>query len=294
MKEKLLITGKGNIGIRLAHLLENKYEVYFLSRTKTKNSFVWDIEKNYIDPEAFANTEHIIHLAGAGIAEKRWTKKRQREIVASRVNSGNLLLQKIQEQNIPLKTFISASAIGYYGTQPHKVFIEKDLPSNDFLSSVCIAWEQIAKNFQDIGIRSVILRLGIVLSKDFGALPKMLQTKNFFFAPLGNGKQNMAWVHEEDVCRAFLFALENNLHGAYNIVTPNILSNASFTKLLAKLYHKPYIHLGIPSFLLKIILGKRTMLLTKGVKVSSEKIESTGFRFQYYNIEKTLQQTLFY
>lgn len=177
MKEVVLITGAGgSVAKVLANKLENEYTVRFLTRTKKKeNDFEWNIKNGTIDEKAFENISHIIHLAGANISEKRWTDERKKEIISSRVDSAQLILKTLQQKNIQLKSFISASAVGIYGAiTSEKIFKEEDEKGNDFLSEVVILWEKAADEFLDKGVaeRVVKIRIAIVLSESEGALKK--------------------------------------------------------------------------------------------------------------------------
>ncbi|MBC8393230.1 MAG: TIGR01777 family protein, partial [Deltaproteobacteria bacterium] len=197
---KILITGgTGLVGSRLTEMLVDKnHEVVVLSRNpKNKNEFKWDISKAFIDEKVFENTDYIIHLAGAGIADERWSEKRKQLIIDSRVESANLLFHKVKEHKIKLKGFISASGIGYYGAfTSDKIFEETDKVGNDFLGEVCEKWEAAALQFEQLNINVSILRTGIVLSKNGGALEKM---KTPVISPLGSGKQYLPWLHIDDL-----------------------------------------------------------------------------------------------
>ena len=203
---KVLITGgTGLIGKHLQNLLiANKHKVVILSRNpKKKNEFKWNISENYIDDNALRGVTHVIHLAGAGIANKRWTNKRKNELINSRVLSTNLLFKKVKELNIELKGFISASGIGYYGAiTSDKTFTENDTSKNDFISKVCVEWEKSVHQFKKLNIPVTILRTGVVLSKNGGALQKM--NTPLFLSALGNGNQYMPWIHIDDLCNLYL------------------------------------------------------------------------------------------
>lgn len=291
---KILITGgKGLIGTHLAKkFLEKNYKVIILTRNpKNENEFEWDIDKKYIDETVFKNLDYIIHLAGAGIADKRWTDKRKQEIIHSRVASTNLLFEKIKEHKVNLKGFIAASAIGFYGAKTtDKIFTETDKPANDFLGKVCQLWEEAIHQFKKENSRTVILRTGVVLSKTGGALAKM---KTPIISPIGSGKQYIPWVHIDDLCSMYINAIENNLSGIYNAVAPEHQTNKSFSKILAKKMKRLYIPIGVPSFLLKLIFGQMAVILLKGSRVSSEKIENSGFKFQFKTLAKALENLLY-
>ena len=275
---KILITGgTGLVGKHLQKKLEEKnHSVVILSRNPTlKNEFKWNISKEYIDDNAFKDITHIIHLAGAGIADKKWTPKRKKVLIDSRVESANLLFKKIKELKIDLKGFISASGIGYYGAiTSDKIFMEDDAPENDFISKVCVEWEKAAHQFKQLNTSVTILRTGIVLTKLGGALPKI--NTPLFLASLGTGKQYMPWIHIDDLCNIYVKTVEDvNFTGIYNAVAPEHETNKSFTAKLSKTVSKPIFPLNAPSFVLQTILGEMASILLKGSRVSS--LKTTAF-----------------
>ena len=206
MSKVLISGGTGSIGTMLADFLRDQgHEIGLLSRSEKQNgpyrTYRWNIKDNYLDPEALESCEYIIHLAGAGIADKAWTSQRKKEIIESRVLSTDLLFNKVKEHKPPLKAFISASAVGYYGQlTSDQIFKEEDEPANDFVGKTCFLWEQAADRFEDLGIRTVKIRIGVVLMTQGGALEKMVQPIRLGVgSPLGSGKQYIPWVHVDDV-----------------------------------------------------------------------------------------------
>ena len=292
--EKVLITGgSGLIGRRLSFLLKSRgYEVRILSRSNNpKNNyktFVWNVSEQYINDSAFEGLNHIIHLAGAGIADKRWSEKRKKEIIASRVTSTNLLYNTVKRLKTPLNSFISASATGYYGAVTSEtIFEEKDKPAKDFLGKVCSLWEDSIFQFNEIKIRTVALRTGIVLSKDGGALKKM---KTPIITSLGNGKQYMPWIHIDDLCELYIKAIEDEqFKGAFNAVSPEHISNLSFSKKISKIFNYPFLALGAPSLILQIVFGEMSTIILNGSRISANKIKQAGFKFKFENLEKALK-----
>jgi uncharacterized protein (TIGR01777 family) len=292
--EKVLITGgSGLIGRRLSFLLKCRgYEVRILSRSNNpKNNyktFVWNVSEQYINDSAFEGLNHIIHLAGAGIADKRWSEKRKKEIIASRVASTNLLYNTVKRLKTPLDSFISASATGYYGAiTSETIFEEKDKPAKDFLGKVCSLWEDSIFQFNEIKIRTVALRTGIVLSKDGGALKKM---KTPIITSLGNGKQYMPWIHIDDLCELYIKAIEDEqFKGAFNAVSSEHISNLSFSKKISKIFNYPFLALGAPSFILQIVFGEMSTIILNGSRISANKIKQAGFKFKFENLEKALK-----
>ena len=294
MMRKVLITGgSGLIGRRLSFLLKSRgYEVRILSRSNNpKNSyktFLWNISEKTINDSAFEDLNHIIHLAGAGIADKRWSEKRKKEIIASRVASTNLLYNTVKRLKTPLDSFISASATGYYGAiTSETIFEEKDKPAKDFLGKVCSLWEDSIFQFNEIKIRTVALRTGIVLSKDGGALKKM---KTPIITSLGNGKQYMPWIHIDDLCELYIKAIEDEqFKGAFNAVSPEHISNLSFSKKISKIFNYPFLALGAPSLILQIVFGEMSTIILNGSRISANKIKQAGFKFKFENLEKALK-----
>lgn len=292
--EKVLITGgSGLIGRRLSFLLKSRgYEVRILSRSNNpKNNyktFVWNVSEQYINDSAFEGLTHIIHLAGAGIADKRWSEKRKKEIIASRVASTNLLYNTVKRLKTPLNSFISASATGYYGAVTSEtIFEEKDKPAKDFLGKVCSLWEDSIFQFNEIKIRTVALRTGIVLSKDGGALKKM---KTPIITSLGNGKQYMPWIHIDDLCELYIKAIEDQeFKGAFNAVSSEHISNLSFSKKISKIFNHPFLAVGTPSFILQIVFGEMSTIILNGSRISANKIKQAGFKFKFENLEKALK-----
>jgi uncharacterized protein (TIGR01777 family) len=292
--EKVLITGgSGLIGRRLSFLLKSRgYEVRILSRSNNpKNNyktFVWNVSEQYINDSAFEGLTHIIHLAGAGIADKRWSEKRKKEIIASRVASTNLLYNTVKRLKTPLNSFISASATGYYGAVTSEtIFEEKDKPAKDFLGKVCSLWEDSIFQFNEIKIRTVALRTGIVLSKDGGALKKM---KTPVITSLGNGKQYMPWIHIDDLCELYIKAIEDQeFKGAFNAVSSEHISNLSFSKKISKIFNHPFLAIGAPSFILQIVFGEMSTIILNGSRISANKIKQAGFKFKFENLEKALK-----
>jgi len=299
MNEVVLITGAGGmIAKELSKKLGKEYEVRLLTRKKKHhNEFEWDIDRQTIDESAFENISHIIHLAGANISEKRWTDERKKQLISSRVESAKLLLNTLRKKNIRLKSFISASGINYYGTMTsEKIFTEQDPPGNDFLSEVVILWEKAADDFkeQNLAERVVKMRTAVVLSEKDGALKKMVPTiKNYIGSPLGTGKQYMPWIHIKDICSMYEFALRNKeVQGSYNATSPQHTTNENLTKKIAEVLKKPLLMPNVPCFVLKLIFGELADAVLEGSRASSEKIQQKGFRFEFPDLKKALEDLL--
>jgi uncharacterized protein (TIGR01777 family) len=299
MKEIILITGaNGLIAKELSKRLEKEYAVRFLTRKKKhENEFEWNLKKGIVDEDAFENISYVIHLAGAGVAEKRWTDERKKEIISSRIDSAGLILKTLQKKNMKLKSFISASGINYYGTETtEKIFTEQDAPGNDFLSEVTVLWEQAADEFKDqrVAERIVKLRTGVVLSEKEGALKKMLPTiQAGIGSPLGSGKQYMPWIHIQDICSMYEFALKNpELQGAFNAVAPEHATNKDLTEQAAQVLKRPLFMPNVPGFVLKLIFGELSVAVLEGSRASCQKIQSAGFQFKFPHLKEALEDLL--
>jgi hypothetical protein len=295
---KILITGgSGLVGKAISEiLLRNKHQPIWLSReTGSFNGikkFKWNIDKNSIDEKAFEDVESIIHLAGAGIADKRWTPDYKKQILYSRIKSADLLFDHISKNNIKLKTLVGGSAIGIYGAvQSEKIFTEKDEPGTDFLAKTCVLWEKSYEPFINAGIRTSIIRTGVVLSKNGGAYAKMvLPFKLGFGAAIASGKQYFPWLHINDIAGIFVHALlDQNINGVFNAVSAEMVNNTDFSRQLAKSYHKPFFLPNIPKFALKLAMGEGAVMVTEGVKISNKKIKESGYKFEFDSLEKALK-----
>lgn len=300
MQKKVLITGgTGLIGTRLTEILLHKgYKVAFLSRKPNLQAYIpayhWDIDKGIIDENAFEGVHFIIHLAGENVGEKRWSDTQKKAILNSRISSTLLLTQKIQTLELPLEGFIGASAIGYYGADMGEKVCDENSPiGNDFLAEVTQAWENTAHTIEKLDIKTTLLRIGIVLSPKGGALPKLILPISWGVgASLGTGKQFLSWIHIDDLCNMFIFAMEKQLSGVYNAVSPNPARNTHITQEIAKVLKKPLFLPNVPAFMLNLMLGEFANSVLGGVNVSAKKILSAGFEFQYPTLSPALQDLL--
>jgi len=299
--KRILITGgSGAIGTSLTQLLLQKgYEVAHLGRSVKQSqikTFLWNPDRNEIDPRAIEGVDVIIHLAGAGIADKRWSEKHKEEILKSRTHSARLLTDLLKAQRNRVSTFISASGINYYGlgTAPPGGFRENDLPGDDFMARVSSAWESEVDRINDPAIRRVIIRTGVVLTKKGGALETLAMPVRFYVgAPLGSGSQMFNWIHIDDLCRIYLKAIEDpDMRGVYNGVAPHPVSNRELTRELSRVLKRPLWMPGIPAFAVRLVAGEVAEVVLKGDRISSRKIEDTGFQFQYTNIDAALRDLL--
>ncbi|MEQ9165163.1 MAG: TIGR01777 family oxidoreductase [Fulvivirga sp.] len=301
MPKTILITGgTGLVGTRLTELLQSKnYAVKYLSRSSgIKNgieSFQWDINAGTVDEKAFENVNSIIHLAGAGVADKKWTPQRKKEILDSRTKSTQLIKSTLEKIDHKVESFISASAIGYYGWDTGGVWVKEGSRfGDDFLATVTKAWEEEVDAIETLGIRTAKLRIGIVFSEKGAALYELAKPIKYGVgAPLGSGDQYMSWIHIDDLCEMFIYAVENkDVKGVFNAVGPNPETNKTITKAVAQVLGKPCFLPNVPGFILKIILGKRAAMVLGGSRVSSEKIQSVGFNFKFPELKKALEDLL--
>jgi uncharacterized protein len=297
--ETVLITGgTGLIGTALTSLLQSKgYNVIILSRKPHKSrdnvSYLqWDTRKNYIDPAAIEHTDHIVHLAGAGIADKRWTKKRKQELVDSRVNSSLLIAKALREIPNKVITVVSASAMGWYGSdrKDKKPFTESDPPADNFLGETCRRWEESVSKVKETGQRLVILRTSIVFSNKGGAFKKFLEPLKFGVAPiLGSGKQVTSWIHIDDMCRLYVAGIENpGMHGVFNAATVDPVTNKELMLKIARARRRPFIPIHVPAFVLKAIFGELSIEVLKSATVDNSKLKNSGFTFIYPSVDSAI------
>ena len=298
MSRVLITGGSGLIGQSLGKSLQRAgHEVSILSRKGSPDSPIpshfWDVEGQQISKELVNTCDYIVHLAGANMGGRRWTPARKKVIVNSRIKSAKLIYDHLDPVNSRLKAFITSSAIGYYGARTSdRIFIETDPPAEDFLGKTCRDWEAAADRFSELGIRTVKIRTGVVITKKGGALSRLqLPVKLGLGAALGDGSQYMPWIHLNDLCAIYMHALENeSMLGAYNAVAPEHITNRELTRKLAKKLGRPLWIPNIPSFGMKLLFGEMASMLLKGSRVSSEKIRKTGFSFQFPDIDSALQE----
>jgi len=297
--------GTGLIGHALKQLLlQRGHKVFILTREKKSNEenveyLKWDVTKQEIDKRAITETDHIIHLAGAGIADKRWTKKRKNEIMESRTKSGEFLVNLLKTIPNDVKTIVSASAIGWYGEDPvipnPHPFNETDPAANNFLGNTCQAWEASIEPVTALGKRLVIFRTGIVLSKDGGALKEFMKPVRFGIAAiLGSGKQMISWIHIHDICRLYVEALENHqINGVYNAVASSPVSNKELViQLATRKRGRFYIPMYVPSFALRAVIGELSVEVLKSATVSNVKLRRTNFQFAFPTIQSAMEELI--
>lgn len=305
MQQVLITGGTGTIGKALTkELVAKGFQVMIVSRSKKEPGngiryYTWNIDRMEIEEEAIQKADFIIHLAGAGVADKRWTTTRKKEIITSRVQSCQLLVHALQTIPNQVKAVISASAIGWYGPDksdlPEKGFEETAPAYPDFLGDTCKQWETAISPVERLGKRLVILRTGIVLSTAGGAFKEFLQPVKYRIATvLGNGKQWISWIHIQDLCNQYISAIANpNISGVYNAVAPYPVTNEQLINRMAThLFGNKYIRLFVPAFMLKFMLGEMSIEILKSTRVSADKILHTGFRFLFPSVEEALENLL--
>ena len=298
MKKILIAGGTGFVGKKLIpFLVEKGYSIHVLTRKPSANSsknirfFQWEIERQYIDKKAFEGVEILINLTGANIGEKRWTEQRKKEIIDSRINSIDVLYQYISENKFNINTFISSSAVGFYGAvTTDKTFVETSENGNDFLASVCQKWEDAALKFNDLGIRTIILRKGVILGKEGGMVKKLSPlAKLGINVSLGSGKQYLPWIDIRDLVRLYDFFLSNaQLSGIYNAVATEQITMSDLSKALLQAFGKKSFLPNAPAFVIRLLFGEMAVMLLEGSKVSNEKLKNTGFYFEFDTLEKSL------
>ncbi|MFL9482592.1 TIGR01777 family oxidoreductase [Chitinophagaceae bacterium LWZ2-11] len=307
MRTILITGGTGMVGKQLTQLLLAKgYRVIILTRNikdkKNKESSalqyaLWNVEQQTIDRDAIIAADAIIHLAGENVAEQRWTDKRKQEIVNSRTQSSSLLVKALQEIPNNIHVVVSASAIGWYGEdKPGVISFTEDMPhDNSFLGTTCEAWEKSIEPVVNMDKRLVKLRTGIVLDKAGGVIKEFKKPLHFRVAGvLGKGDQIMSWIHVDDLCRMYVYALEQSeIRGVYNAVAPNPVSNRALTLAIAnRMYGNVYLPLHIPVFILKVMLGEMSIEVLKGTTVSCNKILEAGFTFQFTNVNDAVSDLI--
>jgi uncharacterized protein (TIGR01777 family) len=304
MNKKIIITGAtGLIGRKLCStLLEQGNEITIFTRNPeaakkliggAKNYVKW----NYNNPEEWKDylneTDSVIHLAGTNLGAKRWNYEFKKELFNSRIESTRQLVDSIKSCGDKPKSFITASAVGFYGDRGDEDLIEKSDPGKDFLSNLCFEWEKEAEKIEDQNVRRVSLRIGLTLSNEDGVLKKFLPPfKMFIGGPLGNGKQWFPWIHIDDIIGIYLYAINNeNLSGAVNAASPGIVRMKEFSKTLGKILKRPSL-IPVPDFAIRIAAGEFGKYAVMSQNISVEKILNAGYKFKYENLEDALSDLL--
>ena len=297
----ILITGgTGLVGMHLSRMLRDKgHEVIHLSRKENLQAefpaYRWDIDGDFVDASALKQADHIVHLAGSSIVGKRWSARQKQGILDSRVKSIKLLAHQIQSSGASIQSFISASAIGYYGNRGDEIITEQS-PAGDsgFLVESCELWEKAVEDVAALDIRTVRMRIGIVLSTMDGALPKILLSfKANAGTWFGDGAQYYSWIHIDDVAQMFVKAIEDDsLQGAYNATAPNPVSNKNFIKILAKALDKKALLLPTPAFAMRLAMGEMADTVLHGNRVIPQRMTEAGFKFKFEDLEATFRDLI--
>ncbi|WP_316801072.1 TIGR01777 family oxidoreductase [Pedobacter frigidisoli] len=295
MATKILITGAtGLVGTQLKKkLLKQGYEVNTLSRKQSNdpNNFIWDVYKGTIDSTCIEGVEAIIHLAGEPVAEKKWTDERKQQIIDSRVKSTELIFNTLKSNpNHQIKSFISASAVGYYGDCGEEILTEESPAGFGFLAECCKLWENAVDEGKKLGLRIVKLRTGIVLSTKGGALPQLDQSVRLFVgSSLGTGKQWTPWLHVDDMVDMYIEAIGNlEMEGAYNACAPFPQTNEALTRAIAKQLHRPFWPLKVPKKAIELLMGERAEAVLMSSNTSAQKILNAGFKFKFIHLNEAL------
>lgn len=298
---KILITGAtGFIGNGLtSYLLGKGHTIHYLTTQSKKiqnstryHGFSWDPAKEIIDIRCLEGVEAIIHLAGESIMSP-WTTKGKRAILESRERTASLLFKTLEESEHEVKHIVCASAIGIYSDGEDWQTESDFTAATDFLGEVVVKWEHASQKFESLGIKVALIRIGMVLLRNGGALPEMIKPiKNYVGAPLGNGAQFYSWIHIDDMIRLFSFALQHQLTGVYNGVASEPVRNKDLTQQLARKLNKPIWLPRVPQWLLKMVLGEKTILVLTSQRISNQKILNEGFEFKYPDLKLALQNLL--
>lgn len=301
MNKNILITGgTGTLGKAISkHLSQQGNQIRVLTRGGTASiegveMITWNPDINHLPENALEGIDVIIHLAGAGIVDKKWTRERKKEILNTRVKTAELIYEHVAKMQRKPEAFITASAIGYYGYDTGSILVkETSRFGDDFVATVVKEWEAAADSFSNLGLRVTKFRFGIVLSRTGGALKTMLKpVKMGVGAGLGRGDQYISWVHENDVASLMDHAINHEVDGVFNAVSPNPVTNKEFMKTIAKTLKKPFFLPNVPGFAMKLALGEQASMVLGGNKVSSKKLENEGFKFAYPELDDALQNLL--
>jgi uncharacterized protein len=299
MAKTVLIAGaSGLVGTRLTALLKEKgYNITSLSRKEdlSKGIYGWNPEAGTINDVAVKQADIVINLAGTGIADARWTEIRKKSIIDSRVQGAAVLKAAFLRTGKSPECYLSASASGFYGNSGEREMIETDAPTDEtFKVQTCVLWEKAAQEIANIGIRTVIIRIGIVLATEGGALKEIIKPMRFGLgAYFADGKAWYAWIHRDDLCRMFIWAIENQeISGIYNGATPNNVRNIELVKATSKAMNQRAIFVPAPAFVLRIVFGEMADVILDSTKMSVNKIEKTGFKWLFPKLENALKDLL--
>ena len=296
MKDKVLITGfNGALAKQLGKVLDsNRYQLNYLTTKKnlcSKHIFYWNIYDGYIDRNALMNTKHVIHLAGFSISNA-WTKKNKKIMFDSRVKASKIIYTECLNLNIKLKTFITASAMGYYGFNQKGIKKEDDPAGIDWMSELCVQWESVANNFQSMGARICKLRFSLILGEESEIIKKTNTGFKFGCGLIfGSGKQQFEWIHIEDACRFIKLIVENNnAKGVFNIASPQSISHYDFIKKFQLIKYPKSFLLHIPKVIIQCLMPKKNVLLFNNIKLCVNRMKNLGFDWKYDTIDKVIRE----
>ena len=298
MSTILITGGTGLLGSALKNALEKDgHRVLILTRnfpTERPDYFHWNVEAGFVDPNALNETDVIFHLAGASIAEKRWTPKYKKVLLESRTLTSALIADRLRDFPNRVKTVIATSAIGVYGNTGDQWVDENSTQSSGFLGELCRKWEKELMRFDGIGKRVVILRTGVVLSPKGGMLKEVQKpVKLFVGSAIGSGQQYVSWIHIDDMVRMLIYAMKNeSVKGTFNAAAPEPVTNKAFMQSLAHTLHRPLWPFNVPSKLISVMMGEKAEIILEGQRVSSKKIISSGFNFNFTHIDSALHNLL--
>lgn len=299
----MIAGGTGLIGSALANsLVGSSCDVTVLTRSPERHQLLasegvelqeWDGETADGWGHLVSQVDAVVNLAGAGIADGRWTTTRKEQIRESRVRAGQALVNAIRDADKVPKVFIQSSAVGYYGPSGDRTVDEQASPGTDFLARVCVDWESSTEAVESMGIRRVVIRTGVVLSAEGGALPRMtLPFRLFAGGPLGNGKQYFPWIHIADEVAAIRFLLEKEqASGPYNLAAPNPPSNREFVRDLGRVMGRPSL-MPTPSFALQLLFGEMSTVLLDGQRAVPSRLQEAGYEFMYPEAVAALRDLL--
>ena len=297
-KSVLIAGGSGSVGRHLTNFLEEKgFFVKSLSRNKKRcdssdHYIHWDPDQDIFDLGDFI-PHHIVNLSGAGIADQKWSKKRKKIIIESRTKSTKLLINSLKNRGIHAESFISASAVGYYGHTGNQIAKETDKPHTDeFLSQVCELWEKAASPAHEITNKLTIVRISTVLMKGAGALEKMDKTIPFGMANyLGNGKQYLPWIHIADLCGFIHHCMISSGDSSeiYNVASSDEVTNYEFTEILRDVINPKSLLLPAPKLSLKLLLGEMSRVVLNSTRVTTDKIKSVGYDLRFPKLRQALE-----
>ncbi|MFW5851585.1 MAG: TIGR01777 family oxidoreductase [Bacteroidota bacterium] len=293
----LIAGGSGFIGSHIINTYKHMYTFRILTRSNQStihdcDAFHWNPKNGTYDEAAFKNVTTIINLSGENISAKRWSRNQKKNILSSRTTPLLTLYNACEKHGSSVKQLISSSATGFYGSAfSNNVFHEDSPQGDDFLASVCAQWEEHAKQFKKLHIKTTIIRTGIVFDSHSGAFPQMIRTLPYYFVVVpGNGKQYVPWIHISDLAALYMYTIQKNLHGTFNAVAQTNTQYKDIIFSIKKITGCFAFH--IPQILLQILLGEMSVIITKGNKISNEKIKTHGFSFTYSDLHTTLKSLL--